>query len=92
MIGPGDEDTLVELRKRITSPINTLATPGSTSLAMLQEIGITRVSFGPFIFRSCLKKFADIADALIEGEDYASWADSIMPSGESKEYLIRGRE
>ena len=92
VIGPGDKDTLVELRKRIASPINTLATPGSASLATLQEIGINRVSFGPFIFRSCLKKFADITDALIEREDYASWADNLMSGGESKEYLIRRRE
>ena len=90
VIGPGDKNTLIELRKWIASPINTLVTPGSASLAVLQEIGINRVSFGPFIFRSCLKKFADIADALIEGEDYASWADNLMSGGESKEYLMHG--
>jgi hypothetical protein len=36
----------------------------------MAAIGINRVSFGPFIFRSCLRKFADIADALSRSAGY----------------------
>ena len=56
-IGPGDLETVRILRSRIASPINILATPAAEPLTVLEEIGINRVSFGPFIFRSCLKKF-----------------------------------
>jgi 2-methylisocitrate lyase-like PEP mutase family enzyme len=56
-IGITDRDTLIRLRKNITSPINVLADPQSESLLSLQAMGINRVSFGPYVFRSAMKKF-----------------------------------
>ena len=58
------------LRSRITLPLNALATPDATSLERMATIGINRVSFGPFIFRFCLRKFVDIADALSQSASY----------------------
>lgn len=92
VIGPGDRDTLVELRKRIGLPINSLATPGSLSLKELQTIGINRVSFGPFIFRSCLKKFVDITDELIDGGDYEAWSANTLSGRDSGVFLMKGSE
>jgi 2-methylisocitrate lyase-like PEP mutase family enzyme len=56
-VGITDVDILTHLRREIKSPINVLCSPKSESLETLQKIGMNRVSFGPFIFRSCMKKF-----------------------------------
>ena len=90
-MGPGDEATVRVLRSRIRSPINILASPTAASLSILQEIGVNRVSFGPFIFRSCLCKFQDIANVLITSGDYSCFSD-MMSRAEVSEYLLSGQE
>jgi 2-methylisocitrate lyase-like PEP mutase family enzyme len=85
-IGPGDEATVRMLRDRIESPINILGAPTAAPLSVLREIGINRVSFGPFVFRSCLKKFVDIVEDLRADGDYASLSD-LMSGAEVSEYL-----
>lgn len=90
-IGPGDEKTVRALRDRIESPINILAMPGSASLSLMRKIGVNRVSFGPFVFRSCLKRFADIA-ADLKNREECSFLNDMLSSAETGEYLIRGHE
>lgn len=91
-MGPGDVETLKELRDRIDSPINVLATPNGAPLPVLQEICINRVSFGPFIFRSCLKKFVDIVDALHDLESYDCFGANMMSRVDTNVYLIHEHE
>ena len=90
-IGPGDEATARMLRDRIESPINILGGPTAAPLAVLREIGINRVSFGPFVFRSCLRKFVDIVEGLSANGDYASLGN-LMSRDEVAEYLRSGHE
>ena len=90
-IGPGDEATVRMLRDRIESPINILGGPTAAPLSVLREIGINRVSFGPFVFRSCLRKFVDIIEGLSANDDYASLGD-LMSRAEVSEYLRSGHE
>jgi len=90
-IGPGDETTVRILRERIESPINILASPTAAPLSVLREIGINRVSFGPFVFRSCLRRFVDIVEGLRSGGDYASLSDEVSRA-EIAEYLQSGHE
>jgi 2-methylisocitrate lyase-like PEP mutase family enzyme len=90
-MGPGDQTTVRLLRWRIESPINILASPSATPLSVLRDIGVNRVSFGPFIFRSLLRKFSNIADVLLTTGDYASFAD-MMSREETGEYLLDGHE
>jgi 2-methylisocitrate lyase-like PEP mutase family enzyme len=85
-IGPGDETTVRVLRERIHAPINILASPSAAPLAVLQEIGINRVSFGPFIFRTCLATFAQIADTLQATGDYACLR-TMMPGDQAGKFL-----
>ena len=91
-IGPGDAKTLTVLRSRITLPLNALATPDAAPLGTLAAIGINRVSFGPFIFRSCLRKFADIADALSRSAGYECFDREMMTGAEVAAYLTSERE
>lgn len=86
-IGPGDLETVRILRNRIASPINILATPAAEPLAVLEEIGINRVSFGPFIFRSCLKKFVDIVDRLHSLGNYDCFSNEMMSGPETNAFL-----
>ncbi len=90
-IGPGDEATVRVLRARIDLPINILATPEAATLSTLQAIGVNRVSFGPFVFRSGLKKFIDIADRLKSKGDYSCFSD-MLSKEQTEEYLLGGHE
>jgi 2-methylisocitrate lyase-like PEP mutase family enzyme len=90
-IGPGDEGTVRVLRARIDSPINILASPVAAPIEVLQAIGIDRVSFGPFVFRSCLKKFIDITQTLKNNGGYACFSD-MLSKEEAAEYLPDGNE
>jgi 2-methylisocitrate lyase-like PEP mutase family enzyme len=56
-VGVLDLETVKTLRNEISSPINVLGSAKSVPLKTLQEIGINRVSFGPFTFRRCSKSF-----------------------------------
>jgi 2-methylisocitrate lyase-like PEP mutase family enzyme len=90
-MGPGDEATVRLLRDRIESPINILVSPTAASLSVLRDIGVNRASFGPFIFRSCLRKFGDIANVLLTTGDYSCFRD-MMSRAEVGEYLLTGHE
>ena len=63
-IGVLDRQTVVTLRKEIQAPINILGSHRAIPLKEMQEIGINRVTFGPFLFRSLLKKFVNIIEEL----------------------------
>jgi len=90
-IGPGDEETARVLRARIELPINILVTPSAAPLKVLETIGVNRVSFGPFVFRSCLRKFIDIAETLLNQGDSSCFSD-MLSKAETTEYLIDGNE
>src|SRR5262249_6469022 len=85
-IGPGGDATARMLGYRSESPINILGSPTAAPLPVLREIGINRVSFGPFVFRSCLRKFVDIVEGLSDNGDYASLGN-LMSRDEVSEYL-----
>ena len=91
-IGPGDAETLTVLRSRIILPLNALANPDAAPMGKMAAIGINRVSFGPFIFRSCLRKFEDIADALSRSADYECFGREMMTGSEVAAYLSSNRE
>jgi 2-methylisocitrate lyase-like PEP mutase family enzyme len=90
-IGPGDEETVRALRARIAGPINILGAPKAAPLPVLESIGVNRVSFGPFVQRALLRKFVDIADALMNQKDPSGMKDMLTRS-EVAEYLLDGPE
>jgi 2-methylisocitrate lyase-like PEP mutase family enzyme len=88
-LGPSDEATVRALRSGIKGPLNILAPPAAAPLSTLQAIGVNRVSFGPFIFRSCLRKFSEITGQLKATGEYASFSD-MMSRAEVAEFLKGG--
>jgi 2-methylisocitrate lyase-like PEP mutase family enzyme len=90
-IGPGDEETVRELRGRIASPINILGSPARAPLSVLESIGVNRVSYGPFVFRSCLRKFEEITDSMLRQKDHSGIGDMLSKT-DTEEYLLDGPE
>jgi 2-methylisocitrate lyase-like PEP mutase family enzyme len=91
-IGRGDKATLATLRRRLRAPINVLATASTASLVELQQLGINRVSFGPFIFRSLLSKMSGIFDALLAMKGYGVVTDDMLTSRDTQAFLPPGKE
>jgi 2-methylisocitrate lyase-like PEP mutase family enzyme len=53
---------------------------------VLHELGVNRVSFGPFVFRSVLRKFVEIAEAVMANADYSIFGE-IMTDAQVGEFL-----
>ena len=91
-VGRGDKETLTILRKRISAPINVLATAMTVSLKELQELGINRVSFGPYIFRSLLAKMSVMQDEILKMGSYDIVMNGMFTSNDVNKFLIEGKE
>lgn len=64
-----DEPTIAALVAGIGAPLNVYARPGAPSLARLAELGVARVSFGPWIQRLALRAVDGILARIRAGED-----------------------
>lgn len=91
-IGASDKETLKVLRQRINAPINVLASAKTASLKELQEIGINRVSFGPYIFRSLLAKESAMYEEINNLGSYDIVTNGIFTGSDVQKYLITGKE
>jgi len=81
------KETPTALRARLRSPINALATPKAVPLKTMAAIGINRVGFGPFSFRSCLSKFAAIASSLARFEVYDCFGADMVARADAAAFL-----
>jgi len=91
-VGAEDLGSLKRLRAGISLPINILAFPGAIPLVQMQEMGVNRVSFGPAIFRSCLKKLSDISDELYQLGDYGCIGDDTVTYEDTQDLLVSDPE
>ncbi|HEY7940852.1 MAG TPA: isocitrate lyase/phosphoenolpyruvate mutase family protein [Candidatus Limnocylindrales bacterium] len=64
-----DEPTIKALVAGIGGPVNIYARPEAPSPARLSELGVARVSFGPWIHRLGMREVARLAAAIAAGED-----------------------
>ena len=58
----------------------------------MQEIGINRVTFGPFLFRSALKKFVNIVEELSNFGSYESFSVDTYSFAEALQFLREEKE
>jgi len=91
-IGVLDLEIIKTLRKEISSPINILGSHRTTPLKIMRDIGINRVTFGPFIFRSALKKFVNIIEELGNLGNYECFGDDTFSYEEALEFLREEKE
>jgi len=91
-IGVLDLETITTLRKEISAPINIMGSHRTISLKTMQDIGINRVTFGPFIFRSALKKFVNIIEELRNLGSYESFSEDTFSFADALEFLRDEKE
>ena len=91
-VGVLDLETIKSLRKAISSPINILGSHRTIPLKTMQEIGINRVTFGPFVFRSAIKKFVNIIEDLDNLGDYKSFSEDTFSFDEMFQFLREEKE
>lgn len=86
-VGIDDIDTVKHMRRVISAPINILILPEKLTLSEMKGIGINRFSYGPFIFRTLLKKFTSIIDELVEFGCTKSIKGNMLSYDETQQYL-----
>ena len=91
-VGVLDLQTIATLRKEINSPINILGSHRTIPLITMQKIGINRVTFGPFLFRSALKKFVNIIEELGSLGNYETFSDDTYSYAEALQFLREENE
>ncbi len=91
-VGVLDLETTTTLRKEISSPINILGSHRTIPLKTMQKIGINRVTFGPFLFRSSLKKFVNMIEELGDLGSYESFSDDTYSYTEALQFLRDEKE
>ncbi len=91
-VGVLDLETITTLRKEISTPINILGSHKTIPLKTMQDIGINRVTFGPFLFRSALKKFVNIIEELSDLGSYESFSDDTYSYTETLQFLRDEKE
>ncbi|MCH7963658.1 MAG: isocitrate lyase/phosphoenolpyruvate mutase family protein [Bacteroidetes bacterium] len=91
-IGVLELETITTLRKEISSPINILGSHRTIQLKTMQDIGINRVTFGPFVLRSSLKKFVNIIDELGSLGSYECFSKDTFSFDETLKFLRDEKE
>ena len=91
-VGVLDLKTIKTLRQAINSPINILGSHRTIPLQTMQELGINRVTFGPFIFRSSLKKFVNIVEELGNLGSYDCFGEDTFSFDETLKFLREEKE
>jgi 2-methylisocitrate lyase-like PEP mutase family enzyme len=91
-VGVLDLETIETLRRAISSPINILGSHSTIPLKTIQNIGINRVTFGPFLFRSALKKFVNIVEELANLGSYECFSEDTFSYAEALEFLREDKE
>jgi|HubBroStandDraft_6_1064221.scaffolds.fasta_scaffold02081_2 2-methylisocitrate lyase-like PEP mutase family enzyme len=87
--GVVDIRTIAELVKAIEGPLNVMAMPGAPSAKQLGEIGVARVSVGPWIAQAALATAQRAACELIEQGTYTS-LEASLPFAELNAMFAEG--
>jgi 2-methylisocitrate lyase-like PEP mutase family enzyme len=86
-----DISTIAELVKTIEGPLNIMAMPGAPSAKQLGEIGVARVSVGPWIAQAALTAAQRAACELVEQGTYTSLETS-LPFAELNAMFVQHSE
>lgn len=80
-IGARQAATISRLVEGIELPINIIALPNALPLQQLEDLGVARVSLGPFLFRAMAGTMIDIIDEMRDYGDYSVFADKFPEDG-----------
>jgi 2-methylisocitrate lyase-like PEP mutase family enzyme len=85
--GVRDPDTIAELVKALQFPLNILASAGSPTVDMLQELGVARVSLGSGPMRATMGLLRRIAEEFRDSGTYHRMLDGSVPYPEANELM-----
>lgn len=83
-IGAKLESTVERLVAGIELPLNIIALPDALPLKQLENMGVARVSLGPFLFRATMGTLIEVIDEMKNYGDYSSFADKFPEGGLDK--------
>jgi len=77
--GVSDAETIGKLVKAVGGPLNILAAPGGPSVGELERLGVARLSFGSWPFRSVMGWFDKLLKQVREPESLAKVTAAAIP-------------
>lgn len=86
-----DRSTITELVEAIEGPLNIMAMPGAPNAKQLGEIGVARVSVGPWIAQAALASAQRAVRELVEQGTYTS-LETCLPFAELNAMFPQGPE
>ena len=87
-MGDLNEKIIKEFVKKINAPLNIIAGPNIPPVKKLEEIGVSRLSFGPRPMRAMLSLLCRIKKELIEKGTYEIMSSDTLTYSEINEILI----
>jgi 2-methylisocitrate lyase-like PEP mutase family enzyme len=90
LFAPGvkDKETIAQLTRGVTGPLNILATVGTPPVAQLQQLGVARVSVGSGPMRAALGFLGRMARQLHEEGLFTLMTDAALPYADANQ-LVR---
>jgi 2-methylisocitrate lyase-like PEP mutase family enzyme len=87
----GDTVTLKQILTEVRTPINVYASQETAPMRELENLGVSRLSLGPWMLRASLARIRGIAEALKEYETYDVFTDDAVIGEEIKRYISDDR-
>lgn len=87
--GLSDRETIAQLVKAVSAPVNILASQGAPSLAELRQIGVARVSAGSSAMRAAMGAFQRVAQDWLAQGSYDSLLECTIPYPQLNEMMAR---
>jgi len=87
-IGPCDAETVIRLRSSIDAPLNILIGPHAPPVAVFREVGIERLSLGPFLHRAAVGRLMAIVRELRDSGSYGAFGDDHPTGANLARYLL----
>lgn len=72
--GASSETDIGHLAQHIPAPLNVMAGPDALSVAQLADLGVARISVGPYLFRSALAQLGQTVRAVLQTGDFGRLA------------------
>jgi 2-methylisocitrate lyase-like PEP mutase family enzyme len=67
-----DENDIGEAVSRTRLPLNVMCVPGLPGFAKLNQLGVKRVSMGPFLFNKIYGTISDLARRIYDDKNFSS--------------------
>lgn len=66
-----NEEDIAEAVRNTTLPLNVMCIPGLPSVEVLNQLGVKRVSMGPFMFQKVYKNIGSLSEAIMSSKSFS---------------------